>query len=145
MAGGPPCQPWSSGGRKRGVNDEREVCLSLPKYIKESEPELFLFEEAPTFLTLKKNHDFVRSLIKQFSKLGYYTEAWLIDVASFDVPSTRQRTIFFGFKKESNDVSKISTSLARNVKKYSTTLKTKLSDILLKEDELSEFVLLWDL
>jgi site-specific DNA-cytosine methylase len=139
IAGGPPCQPWSSGGLKRGVNDEREICLSLPQYVKECNPELFLFEEAPTFLTSKKNHEFVQSLIKQFSKLGYYTEAWLIDVASFDVPSTRQRTIFFGLKKERYDTSKISIALAKNLAKHSSTLKKTLSDVLINENELTEY------
>jgi DNA (cytosine-5)-methyltransferase 1 len=44
VAGGPPCQPFSLGGKARGHEDERDMWPSAIRSVREAMPKTFLFE-----------------------------------------------------------------------------------------------------
>ena len=44
VAGGPPCQPFSMGGKARGYNDERDMFGEAVRAVRELRPNAFLFE-----------------------------------------------------------------------------------------------------
>lgn len=44
VAGGPPCQPFSIGGKHRGQNDARDMWPEAIRAVRESRPRAFLFE-----------------------------------------------------------------------------------------------------
>ena len=44
VAGGPPCQPFSIGGRHRGMNDNRDMIPEFIRAIREIQPTAFLLE-----------------------------------------------------------------------------------------------------
>lgn len=44
VAGGPPCQPFSIGGKHKGFNDGRDMWPSAIRAVREAKPEAFIFE-----------------------------------------------------------------------------------------------------
>ncbi len=44
ISGGPPCQPFSLGGKHRGMNDERNMFPHAVRAVREIQPKAFLFE-----------------------------------------------------------------------------------------------------
>lgn len=44
VAGGPPCQPFSIGGRHRGHSDSRDMWPEAVRAVREAQPRAFLFE-----------------------------------------------------------------------------------------------------
>ena len=44
VAGGPPCQPFSMGGKAAGVNDARDMFPQAIRAVAEAQPKAFLFE-----------------------------------------------------------------------------------------------------
>lgn len=44
IAGGPPCQPFSIGGKHRGQHDERDMWPEAIRAVRETRPSAFLFE-----------------------------------------------------------------------------------------------------
>ena len=44
VAGGPPCQPFSLGGKHKGFNDNRDMFPSAIKAIQAVKPRCFVFE-----------------------------------------------------------------------------------------------------
>lgn len=54
VAGGPPCQPFSIGGKHRGQGDDRDMWPEAIRAVRETQPRAFLFENVrglarPTF------------------------------------------------------------------------------------------------
>lgn len=44
ISGGPPCQPWSMGGKRAGRHDEREMFPHFIRAIRECKPKAFIIE-----------------------------------------------------------------------------------------------------
>ena len=44
VAGGPPCQPFSLGGRHKANNDSRDMFPQAVRAVREAKPETFIFE-----------------------------------------------------------------------------------------------------
>ena len=106
LCGGPPCQPWSMSGRKKGAADPRDVMGFTPTAIAECEPEVFLFENVPGLLMSKEHQAYVAELFDKMSKpkdgLKYGFSVIVINAADFGVPQTRKRVLMLGIKGKSN-------------------------------------------
>lgn len=66
IAGGPPCQPFSIGGKHRGQQDERDMWPEAIRAVRETKPSAFLFENVrglarPVFA------EYLRSIIRQLT------------------------------------------------------------------------------
>jgi DNA (cytosine-5)-methyltransferase 1 len=44
VTGGPPCQPFSLGGKHRGFDDERDMWPQAVRVVRETRPKAFIFE-----------------------------------------------------------------------------------------------------
>jgi DNA (cytosine-5)-methyltransferase 1 len=44
LSGGPPCQPFSFGGERRGRDDSREMFPQFVRAVREAKPKVFMFE-----------------------------------------------------------------------------------------------------
>lgn len=65
VAGGPPCQPFSLGGRARGMEDQRDMIPQFIRAVREAQPRAFIMEN-------------VRGLArKSFATYLHYTELQL--------------------------------------------------------------------
>lgn len=106
LCGGPPCQPWSQGGKQKGANDPRDVMGFTPTAIAECEPEVFLFENVPGLLLVKEHNDYVEDLFKSMSNpkpgLRYGLSTIVINAADYGIPQTRRRVFILGVKGKPN-------------------------------------------
>ena len=50
VSGGPPCQPFSLGGKHRGYNDERDMFPEAVRAVRELQPKAFIFENVKGLL-----------------------------------------------------------------------------------------------
>ena len=46
VTGGPPCQPFSLGGRHRAHQDDRDMWSEAVRVVRETKPSAFIFEKA---------------------------------------------------------------------------------------------------
>jgi DNA (cytosine-5)-methyltransferase 1 len=51
LSGGPPCQPFSFGGKRHGRGDEREMFPQFIRAVRESKPKAFIFENVRGILS----------------------------------------------------------------------------------------------
>src|SRR3990172_6375499 len=57
ITGGPPCEPFSTAGRRRSMQDRRATAvLEFIRVIEEAKPHAFVFEQVPGFLRAAKRH-----------------------------------------------------------------------------------------
>ena len=106
LCGGPPCQPWSMSGKKKGAEDPRDVMGFTPVAIAECEPEVFLFENVPGLLMSKEHQAYVADLFERMSKpkegLKYGLAVMVVNAADYGVPQIRKRVLMLGIKGKSN-------------------------------------------
>ena len=97
LIGGPPCQPFSVGGKQLGLKDSRDgfpIFLSAVERIK---PEIFLFENVRGLLY--KNKWYLFEIIDQLEQWGYKIIYKLLNAKDYGVPQNRERVIVMGAKK----------------------------------------------
>lgn len=98
VAGGPPCQPYSMGGHRRGVLDERDGIPQFLRVVSEVEPEAFLMENVPG---LAKGAQVVvlKQIVGKFRELGFDVQWRILHAADFGVSQRRQRLLMIGTRE----------------------------------------------
>ena len=95
IAGGPPCQGFSSAGLRR-EGDHRNTLVSVfASVIAEAKPKLFIFENVEGFLT-SDGGNCVLDLLTPLVASGYRIHLRKVNVANFGVPQHRKRVIAVG-------------------------------------------------
>lgn len=128
IAGGPPCQPFSLGGKAKGNLDERDMFPSAIRSIRELLPKAFFFENVKGLLRtnfrsyldyillqlayptiISKSIDCIthsREIKKQAGTIPlneqYEVSFNLVNAADYGVPQTRERVIIVGIRKDLN-------------------------------------------
>ena len=104
LSGGPPCQPWSGSGLRRGSADPRDLLGNLPRVVADIRPDVFLFENVPG-LASNENVDYlefvVNSLRKPSEDLEYGAVVGRLNAADYGVPQLRRRIFILGLRGES--------------------------------------------
>jgi len=116
IVGGPPCQAFSTAGRRLGLNDERgNVFLHFVHLIGKLRPKYAVFENVRGLLSaplLHRPHNergrgfppltsdelpkgALTAILSLLNHYGYRTTFNLYNTANFGVPQTRERIIFF--------------------------------------------------
>ena len=101
LIGGPPCQPFSVGGKQKGLKDTRNGFPAFLTAIKKLDPQIFLIENVRGMLY--KNKEYLNELLDTFKELGYATKYKLINAANYGVPQKRQRIFIIGYKSAINE------------------------------------------
>lgn len=119
ISGGPPCQPFGIGGKKRGHEDARDMWPEAIRAVREAAPKAFLFENVrnltgPRFRgylewivqhlrfpddTRRAGEDFGahRDRLTSSSKPSSYNVRWqLVNAADYGAPQIRYRVLIFG-------------------------------------------------
>lgn len=104
VIGGPPCQPFSVGGKQLGLDDSRDGFPIFIAAVEKVNPELFLFENVRGMLY--KNKWYLEEVIERLNSLGYKTSYKLLNAKFYGVPQNRERVIVIGSKKPINFPSK---------------------------------------
>ncbi len=100
VCGGFPCQDFSLAGKRQGLTVNRgKLYLSMAKVIEEIKPKMFLAENVKGLLTWEKGLA-IRTIVNDFSNLGYHVEYKLLNAANFGVPQTRERVIIVGIRND---------------------------------------------
>ena len=104
IIGGPPCQSWSEGGSRRGIEDNRgKLFFEYIRIIKSKRPLFFLAENVSGMLA-KRHEASVKSIISDFESAGYNVFIKLLNANDFDVAEDRERIFYVGFRKDLNIV-----------------------------------------
>jgi DNA (cytosine-5)-methyltransferase 1 len=95
IAGGPPCQGFSSAGMRRTGDDRNTLVTVFAKIIARQKPDAFLFENVEGFLT-GDNGSRVIDLLGPLINAGYQIHLRKVNIANFGVPQHRKRVIAIG-------------------------------------------------
>ena len=98
VIGGPPCQPFSVGGKQMGLEDSRDGFPIFISAVEKVNPEIFLFENVRGLLY--KNKWYLKEIIEKLESLGYYTSFRLLNAKFYGVPQNRERVIVMGAKSK---------------------------------------------
>lgn len=111
VIGGPPCQPFSVGGKQLGLKDSRDGFPIFLSAVKQLNPKFLLFENVRGMLY--KNKWYLKQILEELSKLGYNLKYDLLNAKNYEVPQNRERVIVLGSKKDirlPNKVNRIITA-----------------------------------
>jgi len=100
VCGGPPCQPFSLAGQKRGANDDRDGWPYAVRAVWQAEPRAFLFENVPGLLSLAESRPYFEMVKKMFTDLGYDVSVHQAVATDYGVPQKRHRVFLVGFRSE---------------------------------------------
>ena len=128
IAGGPPCQPFSLGGRHGGWNDERDMFPEMVRAIRELKPKAIIVENVKGLLrsSFAKYFEYIVLQISYPEITPRQDEAWsahlrrlerhhvhgqreglfyrvvfrLLNAADYGVPQKRERVIIVGFRQD---------------------------------------------
>ena len=116
VVGGPPCQAFSTAGKRLSLQDFRgNAIIRYMEIIKEISPTYFILENVRGILSTPMNtvpEEFEKEykhivemqgsmmyfLWNEFKKLGYDLSFTLFNSANYGVPQARERVIIFGSK-----------------------------------------------
>jgi len=110
VAGGPPCQGFSSAGRREESDHRNELISSYINFIRLVQPKIIFFENVKGFTQrFEKNRskgikysEFVQKALRRSGKdfKGYEVYGELIDFSEFGIPQKRTRFILVGIRKD---------------------------------------------
>ncbi len=130
VAGGPPCQPFSMGGKAAGMKDARDMFPQAIRAVAEAQPRAFLFEnvrgllrpafanyveyirlqmefpEFPTSDNISWDQNLARlqrhseRIGKNIEGLRYRVYRHQVNAADFGIPQQRHRVFFIGFRAD---------------------------------------------
>ncbi len=96
LIGGPPCQPFSVGGKQKGLKDSRDGFPIFISAVERLRPEIWLFENVRGLLY--RNQWYLDEITQALQALGYVIEVKLLNAVDFGVPQNRERIIVVGHK-----------------------------------------------
>ncbi len=130
VAGGPPCQPFSLGGKHRAHGDARDMWSEAARALREIQPRAFIFENVKG-LTRASFASYLAYIVHQISfpelvrreqenwedhlgrlerhvtgrrrgaeSLAYRVVYRVLNAADFGVPQRRERVVFVGFRSD---------------------------------------------
>ncbi|ENV31977.1 DNA cytosine methyltransferase [Acinetobacter gerneri] len=101
LTGGFPCQPFSSAGKKLGINDVRGTLFaSIVEIINLKQPKFFVLENVKRLLSMDNGSHF-STILNALSSIGYFIEWRLLNATNFGLPQNRERVIITGYRTES--------------------------------------------
>ncbi len=95
IAGGPPCQGFSSAGGRRPDDLRNTLVGEFSRLIARLKPRAFIFENVEGFLT-SADGLFVFELLEPLVKAGYRIHLRKINAANYGVPQHRKRVVAIG-------------------------------------------------
>lgn len=95
VVGGPPCQPFSLGGQRKGHKDRRDMIPEFVRCLETVRPEIFIMENVPG-LMMKSAAPYFAQVLRRFEFLGYVLTYGVLNASDYGVPQNRRRVIVLG-------------------------------------------------
>ncbi len=113
ICGGPPCQPFSTAGKRLGINDPRgSLFMDFIRMIDYIRPRFFVMENVKGIMSAPLKHvplterdekdpeqhlgTVLDVILSEFDKLGYKTVYGVLDAVNYGVPQFRERFVLVG-------------------------------------------------
>ena len=96
LTAGFPCQPHSSAGHRKGLDDSRECSAGVLRAIAKVHPDWVLLENVPGFVSSSGGRAY-RRLLARLRRQGYDCEAKIIDAIDV-LPQRRRRVWILGHR-----------------------------------------------
>jgi DNA (cytosine-5)-methyltransferase 1 len=141
ICGGPPCQPFSTAGKRLGINDPRgSLFMDFIRMIDYIRPRFFIMENVKGIMSspLKSMSEVnevsgtvLDVVLSEFNKLGYKTVFGVLDAVNYGVPQFRERFVLIG----SRDHEDIFLPMPTHFQKHQdsqylwTTLRNAIQDL----------------
>ena len=129
VAGGPPCQPFSLGGKHKAENDDRDMFPYAIKAIEKLSPKAFVFENVKGLLraSFRDYFEYIISRLtypgyaqkynnwpdhlcslrhldpQTYSGIRYRVKYQLLNAADYGVPQRRERVVIVGVRSDIED------------------------------------------
>lgn len=128
ISGGPPCQPFSLGGKHKAYDDARDMFPQAIRAVREARPKAFIFENVKGLtrtafrnyfeyirlqlehpeLTAREDEDWTEHLARlerhhihgSRDDLHYRVVTRVLNAANYGVPQRRERVLFVGFRED---------------------------------------------
>lgn len=128
LFGGPPCQGFSVANTKtRNLdNSNNWMFREYLRFVKDLEPEWFLFENVVGFKSFNKGK-FAIEVEEELKALGYETNSTVLNSSDFGVPQDRKRFFIVGNRKEKGGIKFDFENIPKVKKKI--TVSEALSDL----------------
>lgn len=100
VLGGPPCQGFSTAGKRRTMEDERNhLFRDYLEIVDALKPDLFVFENVMGLLSMEKGAVY-RMITDELSKRCDSLEEWVLHAHQHGVPQRRSRVVLVGHRSE---------------------------------------------
>lgn len=105
VAGGPPCQGFSTAGRRKEDDVRNGLIRSYLKFIMLVHPKLIFFENVKGFTqrfekNKSKGEAYSNYVLRVLRSFGYEVEGKMVDFSKYGVPQKRTRFILVGIRKD---------------------------------------------
>jgi len=99
LAGGSPCQSFSSVGKRMGLEDDRgNLIYEFIRIVEECQPKVFMFENVKGLLTHNQGKTWKEIILPEFEKTGYSLNFEVLNSKNYGIPQHRDRVFLIGFK-----------------------------------------------
>lgn len=134
LAGGPPCQSWSSGGKQLGYADPRgKLVDDYLRIASEIDTRWLIFENVRGLLTARGHDGRPGSALEHMRSLlfqrGWQTHVALLNAADFGVPQRRVRLIVIGYRSGDVPLMPVPTFGSSGGQRSWKTLRSCLDDL----------------
>jgi len=151
ICGGPPCQPFSTAGKRLGINDPRgSLFMDFIRMIDYIRPRFFIMENVKGLMsamvkgTANKtgqlslldeqaddNAAILEIVLSEFDKLGYKTVYGILDAVNYGVPQFRERFVLLGSRDDESIFLPMPTHFQthQNHAYQWTTLRSAIGDL----------------
>lgn len=100
VVGGPPCQPFSVGGKRLAEDDPRNGFPQFLRVVGEVAPDIVIIENVAG-LAAGSKREYMDKVIADLSALGYEVTSRVLDAADYGVPQRRRRLFIVGMRGSS--------------------------------------------
>ncbi len=130
VSGGPPCQPFSMGGKHRAYDDVRDMFPQAIRAVRQARPRAFIFENVKglTRAAFRNYFEYIKLQLEHPDLVATEDETWeehlgrlerhhtsglrsdlhyrvvtrVLNAADYGVPQRRERVFFVGFRDDLN-------------------------------------------
>ncbi|MCK9216142.1 MAG: DNA cytosine methyltransferase, partial [Rhodoferax sp.] len=109
VVGGPPCQPFSVAGKRKGVEDARgQLFEEFIKVVAALHPRFFIMENVKGLASMpsdsldKQSAPVLQTILSAFKSIGYHTVHGVLDAVHYGTPQFRERLVIVGSREAEN-------------------------------------------